>query len=265
MTSNFEVFRECGQSVNNENILSLTHEIMEKSGYKRIGGKNTYEKPLDNCLVAKWVYLCKDLFSFVDRKKYAKTFISDIISSTVKDFFDNVDLDVVQNESMLFGYIHKLIKWRTNRYTLYELRRRGKVKQRAYKRDKDEGKARYKFDSFEDAIAPIEQLDKHIEEMDNPLDGAFNPFDGVVEMLDGDTFAIGLFDGILRSNFEVNLKKVNDYIYVPKEQQTEEMKKKIADAYNRIRYASCYVLGREVAQKKITEKSIAFNGDGKYL
>ena len=87
MTDNFEVFKECGQSVNNENILSLTQEIMEKSGYKRVGGKNIYEKTLDNCLVAKWVYLCRDIIYHKKSglSEYTTTYLSDIIYMVVKD------------------------------------------------------------------------------------------------------------------------------------------------------------------------------------
>ena len=263
MTNNFEVFRECGQSVNNENILSLTKEIMEKSGYKRVGGKNIYEKPLDNCLVAKWVYLCKDALypRMSNISEYRNVYLSDIIYLVVKDFFDGVDASMLYNERVLYSYLRTLVHWRVRRCNIYERRRRGIVKPHK----NTNRRKRSPCYTFINKLVPIDELEPYLSDEGEEEESCISPIDEVRDLLKDDDFTVKFFDGMLRSKFTTNLKKANDYISIPKEEQTEEMKQRIADAYNRIRNVSCYVLGREAMRKKITAKSIAFNGDGKYL
>ena len=263
MTDNFEVFKECGQSVNNENILSLTQEIMEKSGYKRVGGKNIYEKTLDNCLVAKWVYLCRDIIYHKKSglSEYTTTYLSDIIYMVVKDFFENVDAGTLCNEKVFRSYLATLVRWRIRRCRIYEHRRRGVVKSHKKTKERKYGGCY----TFTNKLVPIDDLELYLSDSESEEGGGISPIEEVRSLLKDDNFALMFFDGILRSKFTANLKKSNDYVYIPKESQNDEMKQKVADAFNRIRDTSSYVLGRKFSKKKITAKSIAFNGDGKYL
>ena len=262
LTGNFEVFKECGQSVNNENILSLTHEIMEKSGYKRVGGKNIYEKPLDNCLVAKWVYLCRDIIAchIIGCSKYTEAYLSDVISFVVKDFFENADACMLSDERVLYSYLKTLICWRARKCNIYERRRLGTV--HLYRKSKEDRTQYYKFTN---KLVSIDGLDPYLSDEGDEEENCLSIIDEVRDLLKDDNFTLMFFDGILRSKFTVNLKKSNDYVCIPKESQNDEMKQKVADAFNRIRDTSSYVLGRKFSKKKITAKSIAFNGDGKYL
>ena len=266
MTDTFEVFRECGQSVNNEDILSLTREIMSTAGYKRVDGKNIYEKPLDSCLVAKWVWLCRKIFSsIVSNSSYVKPFISDIISTTVTDFFNNVNLDIIgDNPKILYTYLQTIIVWRKRRYVKYAKRREGivvvKERKSSKRRTKPTAKdtAGYSYDKMTEGI---DSVDPYADGMYDSIDSQISNVNFVRDMLKGDDFALTFLDGIMSKYGKIDLRRANNYIYIPKEQQTEEMKKRIADAYNKIANATAYVFGINKLSRK-TSKSVAFNGEG---
>lgn len=235
----FKTFEEACEGEQVDDIFTLTKTIMETAEYTIVDEKNKYNKPFDNKLLSIWIVYNKPRFiKEVSNHPEAQEYMLEIIYETVKYFFDNVNIEKYDEPAILISYIKAIISSAVKRYVKYHRRRTGIV------HDEFTQSGKYKGYTYESMLDYLDDIN-----FENDIDLSYSnemitQFDEVKDMIKDDELAVRLLNSFLKHNGRTRLYEIDKYLDIPVEERTDEMKKRIADAYNKISYATSKVFNK---------------------
>ena len=239
----FDVYKEKGGGGVVPSIRDLTVDILNSAGAYREGNKNIFERDFDEVLLARWIYSFRAMFIGASRKYYGlESYLSDIVYDTTRMFFLHVDINCAKDDESIVRYVESIALSRLRHCIKKIQRSRGIVK------EKYSGK-HYKGYSYKSLLVPLDTVDEG-KRSTQDIYSSVSVVNEIADIIQGDKWAEIVLSACLRSRGKLNLRAINRYVSIPKEDQTEETKVEIARAYNKIVRILCKKLQRKTIREK---------------
>ena len=239
----FDVYKEKCGGIPAQSVRDLTVDILNSAGAYREGDRNIFERDFDEILLARWIYSFRAMFIGASRKYYGlESYLSDIVYDTTRMFFLHVDINYAKDDASIVRYVESIALSQLRHCIKKVQRSRGIVK------EKYSGK-HYKGYSYKSLLVPLDAVAEKRKAGSDIL-SSVSIVDEVADIIRGDKWAEIVLSACLRSRGKLNLRAINRYVSIPKEDQTEETKAEIARAYNKIVRILCKKLQRKTAREK---------------
>lgn len=225
-------------------IAELTKELANKAGYRRDiytfknGNKRErtfYDKPFDDILTAKWFMYYKKLFvSKLSKHPEMREYYSFIINRTFMIVMQSYRMDIGTKDNIINKNVNMCLANRIGE-VLYIMGSNTRLEE--YKSKERPGdKNRMLLNTAVNHMAQsLDQLQEDSGYCPEYIDK--NMSDILVELqvkLEDNEFGNRLLEAMLSSNKKIQPSHIDDFIYMRREECTEENKSKILDAWDKI-------------------------------
>ena len=227
-----------------KSIAELTKELAIKAGYHRDmftfknGNKRErtfYDRSFDDVLTAKWfMYYKKLFFSKLSRHPEMSEYYSFILNRTFLIVMQSYRMDIAKEDNIINKNVNMALANRIGE-VLYIMG--SSVRMEMYQ-NKANSKEKNKL-LLNTAINHMAQsLDKMYEEVGFNAEYEEKGLQDILidlrNKLSGNKFGAKLLDAMLSSNKKIQPSHIDDFIYITRDECTEENKSKIVEAWNDI-------------------------------
>ena len=225
-------------------IAELTKELALKAGYHRDlftfknGNKRErtfYDRPFDNILTAKWFMHYKKLFfSKLSKHPEMSEYYSFILNRTFLIVMQSYRMDIAKEDNIVNKNVNMALANRIGE-VLYIIGSGARLEKYQNKKDSKE-KNRLLLNTAVNHMA--QSLDQMYEDVGFNAEYEEKGVDDILvdlkNKLHGNKFGIKLLEAMMSTNKKIQPSHIDDFIYMTKEECTEENKGKIVEAWNEI-------------------------------